>query len=290
MKKTIRHIFAILVVVVLLLSTKATAQAESDCQIKSDYIKRGVFCVDAGILQTMLNRLLNINEIVDGAINTTTVKNLIEFQKMNGLEPSGQADKETISMLNQRYYELERQPKVIVITSEPIEVREGPDENYPSIGEVENGRVCVLLKWTHAWSQIKCGTEIGWIKSDLICNTFIKVDIEKQSILFVKECKEIVYSPVITGCEYKGRSTPTGNYDVAYLEENCFIIGSTFVKCWIKISKSLNVGIHDADGWRAKYGGTIYKSDGSQACINTPDRVAKKIYAQIELGMTIVIQ
>lgn len=290
MTKAIRNIFAILVVVVLLLSAKTTAKAESNCRIESESISKGTFCTDAGILQTMLNRLLDINEIVDGAINNTTVRNLIEFQEMNGLEPTGQADKETISMLNQRYYEIERQPKVIVISSEPVDVKEGPDENYSSIGEIENGRVCVLLKWTRSWAQIKCGTEIGWIKSNLLRSTFIKIDIEKQSILFIKECKEIAYAPVITGCEFQGWDTPKGNYEVSYLEGNCFITDSTHVNFWMKISKSLNVGIHDANGWRVQYGGTIYKSNGSHGCINTPDSAARKIYAEIELGMTIVIQ
>lgn len=295
MKKTIRRIIVSIVAVILLLPTNATvAQAESEpecSQIQSDYIKRNVFCVDAGILQMMLNRLLNINEIVDGAINTTTVRNIIRFQQMNDLEPSGQADKETISMLNQRYGEIARMPKVLVISTELVEVREGPSENCPSVGQLGNGTVCVQLESTREWTKVKFGTdEIGWIKTCNLTDTFVKVDIQMQSLLFVKNGKEIVYSPVITGCEYKGKSTPIGNYTVERLEENANIVGTTTVCFWIVISLSLMIGIHDADGWRAQYGGAIYKSDGSNGCINTPDSAAKKIYAQIELGMTIVIQ
>jgi lipoprotein-anchoring transpeptidase ErfK/SrfK len=47
------------------------------------------------------------------------------------------------------------------------------------------------------------------------------------------------------------------------------------------------IGIHDAT-WRRKFGGDIYKRDGSHGCINCPLSLAKTIYENIDVGTPII--
>lgn len=48
------------------------------------------------------------------------------------------------------------------------------------------------------------------------------------------------------------------------------------------------VGLHDAS-WRSEFGGTIYKYSGSHGCVNLPYSAAKAIYAEAEIGTTVIV-
>ena len=47
-------------------------------------------------------------------------------------------------------------------------------------------------------------------------------------------------------------------------------------------------GIHDAS-WRSQYGGTIYKTNGSHGCVNTPHDAAGKIFEVMKIGYPVVV-
>ena len=47
------------------------------------------------------------------------------------------------------------------------------------------------------------------------------------------------------------------------------------------------IGIHDAT-WRSKFGGDIYKYDGSHGCINLPLSFAAQVYEIAEPGMPVL--
>ena len=49
-----------------------------------------------------------------------------------------------------------------------------------------------------------------------------------------------------------------------------------------------NVGIHDAS-WRSEFGGNLYLWEGSHGCVNVPYDKAAGIYANIEVGMPVVV-
>ena len=49
-----------------------------------------------------------------------------------------------------------------------------------------------------------------------------------------------------------------------------------------------NIGIHDAS-WRSKYGGTIYQTNGSHGCINTPRDAMVQLYESVEVGTPVVM-
>ena len=48
------------------------------------------------------------------------------------------------------------------------------------------------------------------------------------------------------------------------------------------------IGIHDAS-WRSKYGGEIYKTNGSHGCINTPYNEVSALYDMVEIGTPCVM-
>ena len=48
------------------------------------------------------------------------------------------------------------------------------------------------------------------------------------------------------------------------------------------------IGLHDAT-WRYKFGGEIYKTNGSHGCVNMPLSTAKTIYENIESDTPIIV-
>ena len=49
-----------------------------------------------------------------------------------------------------------------------------------------------------------------------------------------------------------------------------------------------NIGIHDAT-WRGKFGGSIYKTNGSHGCINTPMKAVSQLYEMVEEGTPVIM-
>ena len=47
------------------------------------------------------------------------------------------------------------------------------------------------------------------------------------------------------------------------------------------------IGLHDAS-WRGKFGGEIYKNNGSHGCINIPPKTAAVIYEHVYKGIPIL--
>jgi lipoprotein-anchoring transpeptidase ErfK/SrfK len=47
-------------------------------------------------------------------------------------------------------------------------------------------------------------------------------------------------------------------------------------------------GFHDAS-WRGKFGGTIYRYNGSHGCVNLPIPSAKTLYEKVYAGMPVIL-
>jgi lipoprotein-anchoring transpeptidase ErfK/SrfK len=47
-------------------------------------------------------------------------------------------------------------------------------------------------------------------------------------------------------------------------------------------------GLHDAT-WRYRFGGNIYRGNGSHGCVNLPLWAAAEIYEAVETGTAIII-
>lgn len=130
----------------------------------------------------------------------------------------------------------------------------------------------------------------GYIrKKDDIGNTYVEVDLTNQRMYFFVNGSLYVETDVVTGDLARQMGTPDGVYGVTYKERNAILKGPNYrteVSYWMPFNQS--IGIHDA-GWRSKFGGEIYKTQGSHGCVNTPPENARKIFEKIEQGMPVIV-
>ena len=63
---------------------------------------------------------------------------------------------------------------------------------------------------------------------------------------------------------------------------------ASFVNYWIAF-KGHSFGFHDAS-WRSKFGGTIYKTNGSHGCVNMPYSKVKQLYNMVAIGIPVYIK
>ncbi|MBD5088170.1 MAG: L,D-transpeptidase family protein [Clostridiales bacterium] len=123
-------------------------------------------------------------------------------------------------------------------------------------------------------------------------NTYVEVNLSVQHLWFYKNGKLIVDSDFVSGNIGRGNGTHTGVYGVTYktrdaiLGENSGADYRSPVSFWMPFNG--NEGMHDAS-WRSKFGGSIYKTNGSHGCVNLPYSAAQKIYNDIEAGVAVVV-
>lgn len=124
------------------------------------------------------------------------------------------------------------------------------------------------------------GTEFG--------NKYVEVDLGNQ-IVYLVENGEVTYkSKCVSGNLRKGRRTPEGIYSITYKQKNAVLKGQDYaspVKFWMPFNKG--IGLHDAS-WRHKFGGVIYKNNGSHGCINLPVDSAKVFFDNVETGTPVI--
>lgn len=124
--------------------------------------------------------------------------------------------------------------------------------------------------------------------------SYIEIDITRQRVFMYVDGECIVDTPTVTGNIGARYYTPTG---VFYLNNKVYDTvlrgtnrdGSKYaspVLYWMPFYKGF--GLHDAS-WRDKFGGEIYKHNGSHGCVNLPTNAAKTIYDNITYDMPIFI-
>ena len=115
-------------------------------------------------------------------------------------------------------------------------------------------------------------------------NTYVEINLTAQHLYFYVKGKLVVQSDFVSGNAARGWSTPAGAYSITYKQRNATLKGqgyATPVSYWMPFNGG--IGLHDAN-WRKTFGGTIYKTNGSQGCVNLPPAVAKTIYENISAG------
>lgn len=121
--------------------------------------------------------------------------------------------------------------------------------------------------------------------------TYILVSIKKQKLWFYKKGKLVLKSNVVTGTR-NHTATPKGTYKIRGKARSAYLVGDdyrSFVNYWMLIDGGLQIGLHDAT-WRSKFGGSIYKYNGSHGCVNLPYNVAKKIYKKAPIGTKVIVR
>lgn len=123
--------------------------------------------------------------------------------------------------------------------------------------------------------------------------SYVEVDTTRQNVWMFVNGNCIVDTLCVTG-NYPNHHTPSGIFFPTYKVKDTYLKGtnddgskySCHVDYWVPFNG--NIGFHDAS-WRTKFGGTIYKGNGSHGCVNLPKQVAPTFYENLDLTMPIIV-
>ena len=121
--------------------------------------------------------------------------------------------------------------------------------------------------------------------------TYVEVSIEQQHAWFYKDGELVSETDIVTGT-LGSKDTPTGVYFISERIRGKYLrpkgsTSPTWVDRWMRITND-GVGLHDAQ-WRYKFGGSIYKTNGSHGCINLPKDFAFDLFEQVTVGTKVVV-
>lgn len=226
----------------------------------------------------------NHSEILDGSVINTwlTVDN--KFQ----IKIDDKNIKEYLNKLSTSYNTVGSTRSFLTSTGKTIKVS-GGDYGW----KIDNAKEEVALM-----ADIKAGEQkskeplyiqkSGSRDNNDIGNTYVEIDMTRQHLWFYKNGQLVVQGDVVTGNMSSNHLTPAGVYSIKYKQRNATLVGQGYsapVSYWMPFNGG--IGIHDAS-WRSSFGGSIYKTDGSHGCINSPYAVASTIFSKIQSGDPVV--
>lgn len=140
--------------------------------------------------------------------------------------------------------------------------------------------------------------EVKWAQTtysgyDEIGDSYIEVSIDQQHVWCYKNGKLVVDCDCVTGAP--GHDTSKGLFIILYVSGPTTLRGSNGdgsryespVNCFMPFYGGQ--GLHGSNGWRSRWGGNIYKTDGSHGCVNCPDAAARKMADTVGHGYPVVI-
>ena len=119
--------------------------------------------------------------------------------------------------------------------------------------------------------------------------TYIEISIEDQHIWMYLDGECVKDSDVVTGNVRAKHETRKGVFYLIGKTKNTYLKGPGYnvhVNYWMPFDGG--IGMHDAS-WRRKFGGEIYKTNGSHGCVNMPNEMAKFIYENITYETPIIV-
>ena len=120
-------------------------------------------------------------------------------------------------------------------------------------------------------------------------DSYVEINLTAQHLFLYKEGELVLETDFVSGNVAQGHASPTGAYGVTYTTTNAVLRGDDYatpVNYWMPFAG--DVGMHDAT-WRNRFGGNIYKTNGSHGCINLPYSAAQTIYNTIEKGYPVLV-
>ena len=130
----------------------------------------------------------------------------------------------------------------------------------------------------------------AWVEGkEDIGSTYIEVDMGEQKMYYYVNGVLKIDTPIVTGNTSRRMGTPSGVNFVYLKQKNRVLRGRDYaspVDFWMPVKG--NIGIHDAS-WRSKFGGEIFKTNGSHGCINTPRDAMEQLYDMAEVGTPVVM-
>lgn len=130
----------------------------------------------------------------------------------------------------------------------------------------------------------------GFVRGlDDIGDTYVEVDLTEQKLYYYVDGEIALETSVVTGNLSRRMGTPEGINFVYNKQRNRTLRGpgySSFVRYWMPVKGG--IGLHDAS-WRSKFGGEIYKTNGSHGCINMSTEIAAQLYDMVEIGTPVIM-
>ncbi len=165
---------------------------------------------------------------------------------------------------------------------------------YPDVAAAMGTDSAALLKhylqFGAAEGRFKnASEEATGVITPLDFSTYIDVDLTNQSMTYFQSGVPVLSSSIVSGNIRNGNGTPTGTFMIENKVPGKYLTGPTWhvwVDRWMRFTGL--VGFHDAT-WRSKFGGEIYKTDGSHGCVNLPHDVALKLYDMADVGTVVIV-
>lgn len=155
-------------------------------------------------------------------------------------------------------------------------------ETAALLASVEKGETAAKQP---AWSR----EGKAWGDNNDVGDTYIEVDMGAQHMWAYKDGALLIDTDVVTGNISRNYGTPSMVAAIQYKDRNAVLRGDNYatpVKYWMPFYG--NYGIHDA-GWRREFGGTVYLTNGSHGCVNTPPAAMKVIFENMDSGTPVVL-
>ncbi len=331
MKKILKYLFIIISCFTINIQV---ANAEGlNC---SQYLSKGDTGNSVKVLQQMLNKTTNCSLDVDGIYGKLTKKCVKKFQNKYNLSSDGIVGPKTCNKLNRvlnkksvttntnktrRRSTSSTKTKSVntnnntdtnikinsankkdaYVMASVVNVRKDASTSSRLIAKVRRGKKVEVIGTNGEWSYVVVNSNIsGYIKSDLLTNSLIIVDISDQKLYFYKNNKIVLRTSVVTGMK-GSHDTPIGRYVLrtTNLKRSITLRGvndngssyASYVEYWMPFIMGRGIGFHDAS-WRSnkEYTNNRYTYDGSHGCVNMKTESAKKLYNNITSDTLVIIQ
>ncbi len=245
--------------------------------------------VHCGIIFDMGDKMIPIaGKIASDFILTDSAGN-IAFDQSGHPQIDNEAIENYINSLADEYNTWKKELK---FTSTAGDEKSVPYVNYGT--EIDTKKETAYLK--DAFREKRTETHIpaykheGYVrgKND-IGDTYIEVDMGNQRLYAYLDGELLVETEIVSGNVKRKMATPEGVVHIYRKQRNRTLRGpgyASFVKYWMPVKGG--IGLHDAN-WRKKFGGEIYKTDGSHGCINIPRSVMTDIYDNFEVGTPVIL-
>jgi hypothetical protein len=138
-------------------------------------------------------------------------------------------------------------------------------------------------------SAIMQGKKGAHAVNSILPDSYVEINLTGQKAYYYSQGKLLWSSDVVTGNTSLGRNTPEGVYYIRSKVRNTTLIGedyASFVSYWMPFVGN-SIGLHDAS-WRSRFGGGIYKTNGSHGCVNLPTGKAGPLYDLISVGTPVI--
>ena len=118
---------------------------------------------------------------------------------------------------------------------------------------------------------------------------YVEINLTDQHLYYIKNYEIVLETDIVSGNLASRHRTPSRICYIQGMYRNRVLRGpgyASFVYYWVPVYK--NIGIHDAT-WRNKFGGEIYKTNGSHGCINVPYEQMELMYEDMVNGMPVIM-